>query len=900
MAASRDGLESRTQRRPIPAPAPPAPPAHPAHPGPAPCPPAPPHQAPVWFLLIASGTVGFAFFLMELVWYRLLAPLLGGSVFTFGLGPRRRACRHRPRRTLVRAVRGRQAGFAFGLRMDLPDRSQPQSPPLTRSATASRISRRRCCRSRSTGFGARIAGWTIVTVIVVAPAGDRRRLPVPAADRACSAARAKAIGEQIGRAYAANTFGAMVGIARRRLRAAAVAVGDRRVAIRRDRPAGARCGGGGVVDQVAKPGPARPGSSAGQLALVALLAILFVSATGPTAVVAAQRHRRRTCRARPGVRARRTAFREWVTLVRRGVVWEGDGTESGVALIQNRTGYAFVVNGKSDGSARDDAGTQVVSGLLGALSHPNPRSALVIGLGTGSTAGWLGAVPSIDRVDVVETRAAHSRCRARLRRGQSRRAEQPESAHHDRRCARDAADVARPLRRHRVGAVQPVPRRHREPLHAGVLPRGRGSADRRRRLRPVGSGVRDRHADASHHLRDAGRRVSPDRDMAHQSRRSRPGGFQTATDASRERPRAANRRGAVQVGAIERVARDRHSRIARALHRQRFAGAPDCECGRRRPQHRRPQHRRIPAGPIGRHRRCHGGRHPERGARRRRVPPPARRRRSRSVAGRGHARGSATTRRRGSFLDTKSDGTACRTGAPGRAGSVLSKRRSRRARAISGSSKPDNGRDPTEMSMLADITANTGLDGAMPFIERLREYRPGEADVMLAMLRLTQMKTAEAAAAIESALVTIPRPTRGRCRGTSTRAVDIARILAARDPSLARRMFAALEQPFAVLAQRGGAAHRPGGNHAADRFSRAVRSGRRRPGTARAVDGELPAPPPRLLSGGRPPAAPGGGTRPERISRQLVPAARRSVTNGSRGRGVRGVREVQVREVRTS
>src|SRR6185503_19404972 len=28
---------------------------------------------------------GFTFFLMELVWYRMLGPLLGGSVFTFGL-----------------------------------------------------------------------------------------------------------------------------------------------------------------------------------------------------------------------------------------------------------------------------------------------------------------------------------------------------------------------------------------------------------------------------------------------------------------------------------------------------------------------------------------------------------------------------------------------------------------------------------------------------------------------------------------------------------------------------------------------------------------------------------------------------------------------------------------------
>src|SRR5206468_1756345 len=37
--------------------------------------------APPAFLLMASGLVGFAFFVMELVWYRLLSPLLGGSVF---------------------------------------------------------------------------------------------------------------------------------------------------------------------------------------------------------------------------------------------------------------------------------------------------------------------------------------------------------------------------------------------------------------------------------------------------------------------------------------------------------------------------------------------------------------------------------------------------------------------------------------------------------------------------------------------------------------------------------------------------------------------------------------------------------------------------------------------------
>ena len=37
------------------------------------------------FVLVAAAVVGFAFLLMELVWYRMLGPLLGGSFYTFGL-----------------------------------------------------------------------------------------------------------------------------------------------------------------------------------------------------------------------------------------------------------------------------------------------------------------------------------------------------------------------------------------------------------------------------------------------------------------------------------------------------------------------------------------------------------------------------------------------------------------------------------------------------------------------------------------------------------------------------------------------------------------------------------------------------------------------------------------------
>jgi spermidine synthase len=83
------------------------------------------------------------------------------------------------------------------------------------------------------------------------------------------------------------------------------------------------------------------------------------------------------------------------------VLWEKDGRESSVAVVAT-SDLAFFVNGKSDGAARWDAETQVMTGLLGGMLHPNPRTSLVVGLGTGSTAGWLGLIPSMQRVDAIE------------------------------------------------------------------------------------------------------------------------------------------------------------------------------------------------------------------------------------------------------------------------------------------------------------------------------------------------------------------------------------------------------------------------------------------------------------------------------------------------------------------
>ena len=54
------------------------------------------------------------------------------------------------------------------------------------------------------------------------------------------------------------------------------------------------------------------------------------------------------------------------------LAWEKDGVEISVALLRASDGYAFVINGKADGSSRGDAATQVMGGLIGAAAPPRP------------------------------------------------------------------------------------------------------------------------------------------------------------------------------------------------------------------------------------------------------------------------------------------------------------------------------------------------------------------------------------------------------------------------------------------------------------------------------------------------------------------------------------------------
>jgi spermidine synthase len=348
------------------------------------------------FAPFAAALVGFAFLLMELVWYRMLGPLLGGSSYTFGLilavallgiglggllygmgeGGRR------PTLTSFAATCALEA-LLIALPFALGDRLAVLAALLRPLANA--------------GFLALVGGWTAVTAIVVLPAAVVAGYQFPLLIALLGSGRRR-VGREVGVTYAANTLGAIVG---------------------------SIAGGFGLIPLLTAPGvwrlvallllglaalaivaALRSGASRRSAltpVLMGLLGLALCLATGPTAF---WRH--------TPIGAGRLQTADWkgpndirnrIEEMRQRVVWEADGVESSVALDLTEE-YAFIVNGKSDGSALGDAPTQVMSGLVGALVHPNPRRALVIGLGTGSTAGWLARIPSIERVDVVELEPA--------------------------------------------------------------------------------------------------------------------------------------------------------------------------------------------------------------------------------------------------------------------------------------------------------------------------------------------------------------------------------------------------------------------------------------------------------------------------------------------------------------
>lgn len=347
------------------------------------------------FVLIAAGIVGFAFFLMELVWYRMLGSLLGGSTFSFalilaiallgiGLGGVAYAFFGSPRAVSLQffAVTCAAEALFIALPYALGDRIAMAALLLRPLGTM--------------GFHGHIMAWTVLSSLVVFPAAFIAGFQFPLLIALLGTGK-KLVGSQTGAVYAWNTIGAL---------------------------AGSLAGGFGFIPTFSAPGVWKIAvvllctlsAVAALLALpqwsqwprmavpfvTALCAISMLTATGPTAF---WRHSEIGVGRLAQFQGSPNDMRDLMQKIRRRTTWETDGIESSLAL-SNADALAFVVNGRTDGNAKLDAGTQVMLGLIGGALHPNPTKALVIGLGTGSTAGWLAAIPTITQVDVVELEPA--------------------------------------------------------------------------------------------------------------------------------------------------------------------------------------------------------------------------------------------------------------------------------------------------------------------------------------------------------------------------------------------------------------------------------------------------------------------------------------------------------------
>lgn len=87
------------------------------------------------------------------------------------------------------------------------------------------------------------------------------------------------------------------------------------------------------------------------------------------------------------------------------VLFYEDGISATVTIHRSNNQTFLRVNGKTDASTGIDMHTQLLSGHLPLLFHPAPKSVLIIGLGSGVTAGAVARHP-VERIDVIEIEPA--------------------------------------------------------------------------------------------------------------------------------------------------------------------------------------------------------------------------------------------------------------------------------------------------------------------------------------------------------------------------------------------------------------------------------------------------------------------------------------------------------------
>ncbi|KAA0249558.1 MAG: hypothetical protein EDX89_23845 [Acidobacteria bacterium] len=83
-----------------------------------------------------------------------------------------------------------------------------------------------------------------------------------------------------------------------------------------------------------------------------------------------------------------------------------EGRNAAVAVGTTQMGRVLLVSGHPDGSDQRDMETQLLLAVVPLAVHPRPGNVLVVGFGTGVTAGAVARAPGVDRVTTVEIERA--------------------------------------------------------------------------------------------------------------------------------------------------------------------------------------------------------------------------------------------------------------------------------------------------------------------------------------------------------------------------------------------------------------------------------------------------------------------------------------------------------------
>ncbi len=79
-----------------------------------------------------------------------------------------------------------------------------------------------------------------------------------------------------------------------------------------------------------------------------------------------------------------------------------EGINGVISVTQRNDQRSLAVNGKIDASSKSDMPTQVMLGQVPMMIHPDPEDVLVLGLGSGATAGAIASHQNLENLDLVE------------------------------------------------------------------------------------------------------------------------------------------------------------------------------------------------------------------------------------------------------------------------------------------------------------------------------------------------------------------------------------------------------------------------------------------------------------------------------------------------------------------